>query len=71
MPKHRTKDILYFPDEDSVVTVGVADSTFDLSKHPGKTEKTVGWMSQNGRMFYNTRHEGNVNGQRYEEGMNR
>jgi hypothetical protein len=54
MPKHRTKDILYFPDEDSVVTVGVADSTFDLSKHPGKTEKTVGWMSQNGRMFYNT-----------------
>jgi hypothetical protein len=42
-----------------------------LSKHPGKTEKTVGWMSQNGRMFYNTWHEGNVNGQRYEEGMNR
>jgi hypothetical protein len=44
MPKHRTKDILYFPDEDSVVTVGVSDSTFDLSKHPGKTEKTDGWM---------------------------
>jgi hypothetical protein len=53
MPKHRTKDILYFPDEDSVVTVGVADSTFDLSKHPGKTEKTVGWMSQPNLLRFN------------------
>ncbi|XP_071135084.1 uncharacterized protein [Mytilus edulis] len=72
--KPLTEDNSYFCldiktlNEDSVVTTGVADSNFDLSKHPGKTENTVGWMSQNGRMFYNTRYEGNVNGQRYEEG---
>lgn len=57
-------------DEDSVVSIGVANKKFPLNKHPGKLPSTVGWTSRDGRLHYSGRFDGNILGERYHEGMN-
>lgn len=54
--------------EDSVVSIGVADSSFPLSKHPGKLKRSTGWVSRDGKMYFNEKCSGNIEGERFNEG---
>ncbi|XP_005088904.1 uncharacterized protein LOC101862618 [Aplysia californica] len=54
--------------EDSGIGVGVASHEFPLNKYPGKTRPSVGWTSKDGKMYRNTRHDGNLSGERYQVG---
>ncbi|KAL4232460.1 hypothetical protein ACF0H5_007153 [Mactra antiquata] len=54
--------------EDSVVSVGVADCSFNLSKHPGKCQQSSGYSSRDGKMYSNELSNGNMEGERFGEG---
>lgn len=59
---------LLISDEDSVVSIGVADSSFPLNKHPGKLKRSTGWVSRDGKMYFNEKCSGNIEGERFNEG---
>lgn len=48
--------------------MGVAGKDFPLNKFPGKMATSVGFMSKDGRLYRNLRHDGNLIGERYQEG---
>ncbi|XP_071113924.1 uncharacterized protein [Haliotis cracherodii] len=54
--------------EDSVVSFGVAGSSFPLKKLPGKCAESVGWVSRDGRLYANEKNQGNMPGERFCEG---
>ncbi|KAK3097806.1 hypothetical protein FSP39_013389 [Pinctada imbricata] len=54
--------------EDSVISIGIADHSFPENKHPGKLQNSTGYMSRDGKMYYSGLSEGNLMGERYEEG---
>ncbi|XP_041355029.1 uncharacterized protein LOC121372654 [Gigantopelta aegis] len=54
--------------EDSVVAVGVAGKNLPNNKYPGKFDKSVGWVSRDGKLYYNERTDGNMAGARVGEG---
>ncbi|XP_062616121.1 uncharacterized protein LOC134277830 [Saccostrea cucullata] len=54
--------------EDSVLTIGLADSKFPLNKHPGKVPESTGYCSRDGKLYYNKQHEGHSQGERFGEG---
>ena len=63
--------LFFLTDEDSVVSIGVGDSQFDLTKHPGKVKDSTGYMSRDGKMYFNLRSTGGhskADGERFGEG---
>jgi len=52
-----------------MVCVGIADSSFPLTRFPGKTKDTLGYNSRDGRMYSNNKDKGNTTGKRYGKGM--
>ncbi|XP_045196072.2 uncharacterized protein LOC123551303 [Mercenaria mercenaria] len=54
--------------EDSVVSIGVGDSNFPLTKHPGKCAQSTGYVSREGKMYCNEKSGGNIEGERFNEG---
>ena len=63
-----TSFLTYFSDEDSVVAVGVAGKNLPNNKYPGKFDKSVGWVSRDGKLYYNERTDGNMSGTRAGQG---
>lgn len=59
---------LFSTAEDSVLTIGLADSRFPLNKHPGKLPESTGYNSRDGKLYYNKLHEGFTPGERFGEG---
>ena len=55
-------------DEDSMLSVGVADAKFPLNKHPGKCLNSTGYVSRDGKMYFNTKYSGSIEGERFREG---
>ena len=56
-------------DEDSVISIGIGDQSFPLNKHPGKLKNSTGWVSRDGKMYFNEKCNGNIEGERFNEGM--
>ena len=50
------------------MSIGVADHTFPLNKHPGKLKPSTGWVSRDGKMYFNEKCNGNIEGERFNEG---
>jgi len=55
-------------DDDSVVTVGIADGSFPLNRYPGRTPNTVGYQSRSGKIFANEKSNANTQGHRLHAG---
>ena len=51
------------------MTIGIANSKYPENKHPGKMDKSTGYMSRDGKMYYSNQFDGNLLGERYEEGI--
>ena len=60
--------IYAFADEDSVISIGIADESFPLNKHPGKLKNSTGWVSRDGKMYFNEKCNGSIEGERFNEG---
>lgn len=61
----------WFLDEDSVVSIGIGDSAFQLNKHVGKFKDSTGYLSRDGKIFYNEMAIASsslTEGERYSEG---
>ncbi|CAG5134153.1 unnamed protein product [Candidula unifasciata] len=54
--------------KESTVGVGVAGRDFPLNEFPGKLTPSVGWISQDGKLYRNSRCDGNLSGDKYREG---
>lgn len=54
--------------EDSGIGLGVAGKDFPPNKYPGKFRPSVGWTSKDGKLYRNMRHDGNLSGERFQEG---
>ncbi|ESO94723.1 hypothetical protein LOTGIDRAFT_160956 [Lottia gigantea] len=54
--------------EDSFVGIGVAGLDFPDKKQPGKVKKSVGWLSRDGKLYFNGRSESYISGERYMAG---
>lgn len=52
-------------DVDSVVSIGVSDAKFPLNEHPGKCLNSTGYVSRDGKMYFNTKFTGNIEGERF------
>jgi hypothetical protein len=57
-----------FADEDSVISIGIGDHKFPLNKHPGKCPLSTGYVSRDGKMYCNEKANGNIEGERFNEG---
>ncbi|XP_050390636.2 uncharacterized protein LOC126809857 isoform X1 [Patella vulgata] len=51
--------------EDSFIGIGIADNNLPLKKQPGKVKNSVGWLSRDGKLYFNGRNDSYVTGERY------
>ncbi|KAK0052845.1 hypothetical protein Bpfe_017699 [Biomphalaria pfeifferi] len=54
--------------ENSSIGIGVAGKDFPLNKFPGKIKPSVGWASKDGKLYRNSRSDGNLPGEIYQKG---
>ncbi|BFZ09153.1 hypothetical protein BsWGS_12192 [Bradybaena similaris] len=54
--------------KNSSIGVGVAGRDFPLNEFPGQLTPSVGWASKDGRLYRNSKCDGNLSGEKYYEG---
>ncbi|KAH3739061.1 uncharacterized protein LOC127851769 [Dreissena polymorpha] len=54
--------------DDSVIGIGIGDAQFNLSKHPGKHKNSTGYISKDGKLYYNERDHTDKSVIRFSEG---